>query len=244
MDVIRAFRAALNSSLFQGREYFLRGSFVLGDLYVFSWGSSLCGGENWDQTLGSISLCRRWVPGRPGWWSLWLSQVRGLLLVHLPAFCLFVLSHFFLSLGKSDPLTSLPHCLLPDIQSGSPFCPASPEPQLVSSSCPSQFPLKSTMSSFLSFSNEFSLLLLHSSLISHLMFLSDLLLASCPFPLLINLFVLHVHGSRFHTPRLNVQLKRSGCSSVRALGLAGLGIEDGTIVVVVCLETSCLTLLG
>lgn len=117
------------------------------------------------------------------------------------------------------------------------------EPRLVSSSCPSQLPLKFTMSSFLSFSNEFSLLLFHSSLISHLMFLSDLLLASCPFPLLINLFVLHVHGSRLHTPRLNVQLKLSGCSSVRALGSAGLGVEDGTIVVV-CLETSCLTLLA
>lgn len=75
------------------------------------------------------------------------------------------------------------------------------EPWFVCSNCSSQFPLKFTMSSFLSFSNEFSLLLFHSSLISHLMFLSDLLLASCSFSLLINLFVLHVHGSRLHAPR-------------------------------------------
>lgn len=50
----------------------------------------------------------------------------------------------------------------------------------------------SLLSSLLIFSNEFSLQLLHSSLISYQMFLSDLLLSSCSFSLLVNLFIPHV----------------------------------------------------
>lgn len=54
------------------------------------------------------------------------------------------------------------------------------------------FSSNSLLSSFLTFSNEFSLQLFHSSLISYHMLLSDLLLSSCSFSLLVNLFILHV----------------------------------------------------
>lgn len=111
-----------------------------------------------------------------------------------PCFLSLLPQPFFLSLRKSDlsPVFCTACCLTSKVIAL--FVLHLQEPWFVCSNCSSQFPLKFTMSSFLSFSNEFSLLLFHSSLISHLMFLSDLLLASCSFSLLINLFVLHVMG--------------------------------------------------
>lgn len=158
--------------------------------------SPCVGGESQGSLGGDLSDCLRSMA------SFWSISLPSASLSSTTSFCL-------LGSQTLSPAFCTACCLTSKVVAL--FVLHLQEPWLVSPSYPSQFPLKSTMSSFLSFSNEFSLLLVHSSLISYLMFLSDLLLASCPFPLLINLFVLHVHGSRLHTPRLNVQLKHLGC---------------------------------
>lgn len=54
------------------------------------------------------------------------------------------------------------------------------------------FSSNSLLSSFLTFSSEFSLQLFHPSLISYQMFPSDLLLSSCSVSLFVHLFILHI----------------------------------------------------
>lgn len=151
------------------------------------WAASPCvGGEAQGSLCGELSGC--------------LGAVSSFWSISLPSVSSFSTTSFYLSGSQTRSPVFCTACC-PTSKVIALFVLCLQEPWFVCSSCSSQFPLKFTMSSFLSFSNEFCLLLFHSSLISHLMFLSDLLLASCSFSLLMNLFVLHVHGSRLHAPR-------------------------------------------